>query len=170
MGLLDALKGLLPKSEPFPWDPQSIRPPQFTLRLPEGWHFTEADWRSAKAAGPAGQSVDFIYTAHVKGVPASVEELQRAQPKYLEMQGMLVKHDAGLKAAPSSSVLPNGVLWTEASEVKGAEQRFVVYLMRLQPAKMMQLCVRTSIPVSSGALGAERLETLRGVLRGVEWN
>jgi hypothetical protein len=170
VGLLDALRGLLPKGEPFPWDPQSIRHPQFTLQLPEGWRFTEADWARAKVAGPAGQSVDFHYTPQAKGVPTTAEELQRAQPKYLELQGMLVKHDAGLKATPSSSVLPGGVLWTEASEVKGTEQRFVVYLMRLQPARMMQLCLRTSIPVSSGALGAERLETLRGVLRAVVWN
>ena len=164
MGLLDALKGLIPKGEPFPWDPQSIRHPLFTLRLPENWRFTRADWGRATATGPAGQTVEFYYSGRAQPVTA------KDMPKMLELQGMLVKHDAGFKSAPTQSTLTNGVLWTEASELKGTEQQFVVYVLKLREEGTMQICLRTSVPVSSGALGAERLETLRGVLRSVEWS
>ena len=170
MGFLDALKKLVPKTEPVPWDARCLRHPAFTLRLPEGWRFTQADWDRATVRGPADQAVELYYSGQQEDMPTTPEAIERARPKYLELMRGLVKHDARLKATPTQSVLRNGVLWTEASEVKGAEQQFVVYTIHLQPARLIQLTLRTSIPVSSGALGAERLETLRGVMRGVEWN
>ena len=88
----------------------------------------------------------------------------------LDLMRGLVRHDAGFKSTPTHATLPNGLLWTEAMEVKGAERHFVMYVLKLQEARTAQICLRTSVPVSSGALGAERLETLRGVLRAVEWN
>ena len=175
MGILDALKKLLPKEEPLPWDAQAIRHVLFTLRLPEGWRFTHADWGRATAAGPADQAVQFYYSAKSEGAPATPDKIERARPKMLELLGMLVKHDARFKATPTQAMLPDGVLWTEASEVQGAAQQFVIYIANLQPeapqraARIVQLTLRTSVPVSSGSLGAQRLETLRGVMRGVEW-
>lgn len=176
MGFLDALKKLVPKSEPMPWDAQSVRHALFTLRLPEGWRFTRADWDRAAATGPANQSVEFYFAPQgVKPKPAP-EEIEGARPKVLELMKMLVKHDARLDATPVQTVLPNGLLWTEASEVRGTEQRFVAYVMNLRPGATEHpgmcpmICLRTSVQVTSGALGAERLETLRGALRAVEWN
>jgi hypothetical protein len=154
-----------PASGPMPWDARSIRHGRFTLRLPEGWQFTQADWGRAAAVGPANQALQFSYP--VRAQPGLTP---RDAPKLLELMGMLVKHDAGFNSAPSQMTLPNGVLWTEASEVKGADQQFVVYLLKLEEEATTQICLRTSVPVSSGALGRERLETLRGVLRNVEWN
>lgn len=163
MGLLDALKGLLPKGEAFPWDPESVRHPKFTLRLPEGWRFTRADWGRATAAGPAGQAAELYYSTRGSNAAATPE-------KMLELMRGLVRHDARFKTSPTQSILPNGVLWTEASETQGANQHFVVYLARLLPALMIQVCLRTAVPATSGALGAERLEMLRGALRSVEWH
>jgi hypothetical protein len=165
MSFLDALKKLVPKGEPIPWDAQSIRHQQFSLRLPDGWRFTKADWGRAAAVGPADQAIEFFYSAQAQPGLTSQET-----PKLLELMRMLVRHDAGFGSTPTQATLPNGVLWTEASEVKGAVQQFVVYVLRLQEARTMQICLRTSVPVSSGGLGAERLETLRGVMRAVEWN
>jgi hypothetical protein len=170
MGFLDKLKEkLLPKEVPFPWDAQSVRHERFTMRLPEGWRFTRADWARAAAVGPGNQAVQFYYSVRTKNAPETPQDIERARPKMLELLGMLVKHDAQLNATPTQSVLPSGVLWTEASEVKGDQQEFVVYTTHLQPARVIQLSLRTSVPVSSGSMGAERLETLRGVLRSVEW-
>jgi hypothetical protein len=164
MGLLDALKKLAPKSEPMPWDVQTIRHRQFSLRLPEGWRFTKADWGRAAAIGPADQAVELFYS-----VRAQQELKPQDTPKLLELMRMLVRHDAGLGSTPTQVTLPNGTFWTEASEVKGTDQQFVIYLLKLQETRSTQICLRTSIPVSSGALGAERLDTLRGVMRAVEW-
>jgi len=176
MGFLDVLKKLVPKSEPMPWDAQSVRHELFTLRLPEGWRFTQADWMRAEAAGPANQAATFYYSARSELAPETPQDIEKARPKLLELLGMLVKHDARFKAMPTQTVLPNGMLWTEASEVQGAAQQFVVYTLNPQPqragrpALVVQVSLRTSVPVSSGALGAERLETLRSVVRNVEWN
>jgi len=177
MGFLGKLKEkLLPKEEPFPWDAQSLRHRIFTLRLPEGWRFSKADWRSAVAAGPAGQAIELYYTVTEPDARYTAEQAESIRPKVLEMMRGLVRYDAQLKATPTQSVLPNGVLWTEASETKGTEQRFVFYLTNLvlrEPEyreRSATICLRTSLPVASGALGSERLETLRGVLRSVEWN
>jgi len=138
MGFLDALKKLVPKSEPMPWDAQSIRHPLFTLRLPEGWRFMQADWGRAAAVGPGGQALDLHYSAQTENTPETQQEIEGAQPKMLELMRMLVKHDAPRTAE--------------------------------HPARTAQLCLRTSVPVTSGALGAERLEALRGMLRSAEWN
>lgn len=164
MGFLDALKKLVPKSEPMPWDAQTIRHQQFSLRLPEGWRFTQADWGRAAAIGPANQAVELYYSARAQPGLTSQDV-----PKLLDLMRMLVRHDAGFNSTPTQATLPNGALWTEASEVKGAEQRFVVYVLKPQEARTMQVCLRTSVPLSSGGLGAERLETLRGVMRAIEW-
>jgi len=175
MGFLDALKKLLPKEEPLPWDAQSVCLPFLTVRLPAGWRFTQATWRSARALGPGEQPVEFYFTADTENRPMTPRDAESARPEILRLMGGLVKHDAGLNATPAQSVLPNGVLWTEANEVKGAERWFVVYLANLQPRaaefkmRMAQICMRTRVPVSVGALGDERLETLRGVMRSVEW-
>src|SRR6185503_1262181 len=67
MGFLDVLKKLVPKSEPMPWDPQSVRHGLFTLRLPEGWRFSGADWSGGEAIGPAGQMVRFYFSARSAG-------------------------------------------------------------------------------------------------------
>lgn len=176
MGFLDVLKKLAPKSEPMPWDARSVRHELFTLRLPEGWRFTQADWGRATAVGPANQAVTFYYSARSEQAPGTPQEIEKARPNMLKLLGMLVKHDAGFKSTPQQSVLPSGMLWTEAEEVQGADRQVVIYTATLQPratqraARIVQLSIRTSMPVSSGALGAERLETLRGVLRAVEWN
>lgn len=173
MGLLDVLKKLVPKSEPL--DPHVLRHELFTLRLPDGWRFTRDDGRTVAAVGPANQAATFYFNWGAEGVPATAQEIERARPKMLELLGMLVKADARFKATPVKNVLPSGVLWIEASEVQGAEQQFVIYMANPQPRKpqrpamLIQISLRTSVPVSSGALGAERLETLRGVLRNVEW-
>ena len=173
MGLLDVLKRLAPKSEPL--DPQVLRHELFTLRLPVGWRFTRDDGRTASAVGPANQAVTFYFNWGAEGVPTTAQEIERRRPELLESLGMLVQADARFKATPVKKVLPNGVLWIEASEVLGADQQFVIYTGNPQPerpqrrAVLIQISLRTSVPVSSGALGAERLETLRGVLRGVEW-
>ena len=165
MGFLDALKKLVPKSEPMPWDLQTIRHPQFSLRLPEGWRFTSADWGRAAAIGPANQQIELFYSVRMQPQLTAQDA-----PKLLDLMRMLVRHDAGLNSTPTQSTLPNGVLWTEASEVKGTEQQFVVYVLKLQEPRTAQICLRTSVPVASGGLGAERLETLRGVMRAVDWN
>jgi hypothetical protein len=165
MGLFDVFKKLVPRSEPLPWDPQEIRHPEFKLRLPEGWRFTAADYREAQASGPADQKAEFhfAFQAQPNLTPESGPELQR-------LMGMLVKHDAQLNAKPIQSTLPGGVLWTEASEAKGTEQHFVVYVMKLRDRSTAQICLRTIYPVSGSGFVAERLEALRGALRAVEWN
>lgn len=165
MGFLDALKKLVPKSEPMPWDVQTIRHQQFSLRLPEGWRFTRADSGRAAAIGPADQAVELFYSVRTQPGLTSQDA-----PKLLDLMRMLVRHDARFNSTPTQATLPNGVLWTEASEVKGTEQQFVVYVLKLQETRTTQICLRTSVQVSSGRLGAERLETLRGVMRAVEWN
>ena len=164
MGFLDALKRLVPKSEPMPWDARTIRHQQFTLRLPDGWRFTRADWSRAAAIGPADQAVELSYL-----VRKQPDLKSQDAPKLLDLMRMLVRHDAGINSTPTQATLPNGVLWTEASEVKGSEQQFVVYVLKLQQPQVTHICLRPSCPVSSGGLGAERLETLRGVMRAVEW-
>ena len=128
MGLLDALKSLVPKGEPFPWDPQSVRHPAFSLRLPESWRFTKADWGRATAVGPAEQLVELYYSVRADDAPQTEQEVERARPKMLELMKMLVKHDARLNSTPLQNVLPGGVLWTEASEVANGKQQFVAYL------------------------------------------
>jgi hypothetical protein len=174
MGFLDVLKKLVPKSEPL--DPHTLRHELFTLRLPEGWRFTADHGRSATAMGPANQAVTFYFNWGAEGIPTTAQEIERRRPEMLKLLGTLVKADARFKATPVQNVLANGVLWIEASEVQGADQQFVVYTANPQPerpqrpAMLIQISLRTSVPVSSGALGAERLETLRGVLRKVEWN
>lgn len=165
MGFLDALKKLVPTAEPMPWDAQTIRHRQFTLRLPAGWRFTRADWARAAAIGPADQPIELFFA--VRPQPGLTSQ---DAPKLLDLMRMLVRHDAKLSGTPTQATLPNGVLWTEASEVKGTEQRFVAYVLKLQEYGTVQICLRASVPLSSGAIGAERLETLRGVLRAVEWN
>lgn len=166
MGLFDALKKLLlPKSEPLPWDPQEIRHPAFKLRLPEGWRFTMADYRDAQASGPADQKVEFGFAFHEQPhlTPEAVTEL-------FELGDLLVERDAGLRAKPIHATLPNGVSWTEASEAKGAEQHFVVYVMKLRGKYVSQIRLRTIYPVSGSGFVSERLEALRGALRALEWN
>jgi hypothetical protein len=165
MAFLDSLKKLLPKHEPMPWDAQTIGHPHFRLRLPEGWRFTRADWDRAAAVGPADHGVELFYSVRQQR-KLTPEEM----PKVLELMRMLVRHDARLKTAPTQATLPNGVLWTEASEVKGVEQQFVVYVLNIQETRATQICLRTSVPVASGNLGAERLETLRGALRAVQYS
>ena len=164
MGFLDALKKLVPASAPMPWDERTIRHPRFSLRLPEGWRFTGADWRRATAVGPADHSAELYYQA--QGQPGLTS---KDVPKLLELARGLVRHDAGFKSTPAQSALPNGVLWTEASEVKGSEQGVVVYALKMDGAGIAQICLRTTVPVSSGKLGAERLEALRAMLREVDW-
>jgi hypothetical protein len=165
MGLFDVFKKLIPKSEPVPWDPQEIRHSDFKLRLPEGWRFTKADWLEAEASGPADQKAEFRFSFQEQ--PNLTPE---SGPKLLKLMGMLVLHDAKLNAKPAQATLPNGVLWTEASEAKGAEQHFVVYVMKLREKRTAQICLRTIYPVSGSGFVAERLEALRGALRAVEWN
>jgi len=165
MGLLDAFKKLIPKSEPLPWDPQEIRHPEFTLRLPEGWRFTMADYLDAQASGPADQKVEFHFSFQEQ--PNLTLE---SGPELLRLGSMLVQHDAGLKAKPVQATLPNGVLWTEASEAKGAEQHFVVYVLKMREKRTAQIVMRTIYPVSGSGFVSERLEALRGALRAVEWN
>jgi hypothetical protein len=148
-----------------PWDVHTIRHQQFSLRLSEAWRFTRADWGRAAAIGPADQTLELFYS--VRTQPASTSQ---DVPKLLDLMRMLVRHDAGFASTPTQATLPNGVLWTEASEVKGTEQQFVVYVLKVQETRTTQICLRTSVPVSRGGLGAERLETLRGVMRAVEWN
>lgn len=165
MGLLDAFKKLIPKSEPLPWDPQEIRHPEFTLRLPEGWRFTMADFREARASGPADQKVEFRFSFQEQ--PSLTPE---SGPELLKLMGKLVLHDAQLNARPIQATLPNGLLWTEASEAKGAEQHFVVYVMKMREQRTAQIVMRTIYPVSGSGFVSERLEALRGALRAVEWN
>jgi hypothetical protein len=165
MGLLDALKKLVPKSEPMPWDVHTIRHQQFILHMPEGWRFTRADWGRAAAIGPADQAVELFYS-----VRTQPESKSQDIPKLLDLMRMLVRHDAGFSGTPTQATLPNGVLWTEASELKGKEQQFVVYVLKAQGTRSTQICLRTSVPASSGGPGAQRVEALRGVMRAVEWN
>ncbi|MGQ0509363.1 MAG: hypothetical protein ACT4P9_02010 [Betaproteobacteria bacterium] len=164
MGLFDVFKKLVPKSEPVPWDPQEIRHSDFTLRLPEGWQFTEADWLEARASGPSGQVVEFRFAFQAQ--PNLTPE---SGPKLLKLMRLLVQHDAGLNAEPKQATLPNGVLWTEASEAKGAEHHFVVYVLKLREKRTAQIFLRTIYPASGGGFVAERLEALRGALRAVQW-
>jgi hypothetical protein len=165
MGLFDAFKKLIPKSEPLPWDPREIRHPEFKLRLPEGWRFTMADFREAQASGPSEQKVEFHFS-----FLAQPNLTPESGPELLKLMAKLVLHDAQLKAKPTQATLPNGVLWTEASEAKGAEQHFVVYVIKMGDKRTAQVRLRTIYPVSGSGFVAERLEALRGALRAVEWN
>lgn len=176
MGFRDVLKKLFPEREPLQWDAHSVRHPLgIALRLPEGWQFTAFDEVTADASGPGNQAVKFYIRAQFLSMMPSPEEIESFRPKALELMKGLVKHDSQLNATPVQKVLPSGVLWTEASEVKGAEQHFVAYAVNLQPrdakyeGKCPMICLRTSVPAGSGALGAERLEKLREVLRTAEW-
>lgn len=165
MGLFDAFKKLIPRGEPLPWDPQEIRHPEFTLRLPEGWHFTKADFLDAQASGPADQKVEFYFSFQEQ--PQLTPE---SGPKLLKLGEQLILHAAKLNAKPIQATLPNGVLWTEASEAKGAEQHFVVYVMKMREKQTAQIVLRTIYPVSGSGFVSERLEALRGALRSVKWN
>jgi len=164
MSFLDGLKKLLPQGEPLPWDAQTIRHADFTLRLPDGWRFTRADWGGAAAAGPADQALQLFFAARRQPRLTSED-----MPQLLDLMRMLVRYDAKFKSTPTQATLPNGVLWTEASEVKGTVQQFVVYVLKPYETRSRQVCLRTSVPVSSGGFGAERLETLRGMMRAIEW-
>lgn len=161
MYLFDVFKKLVPKSEPLPRDPQEIRHPEFKLRLPEGWGFTMADFLVAQASGPADQKAEFHFAFQAQ--PNLTPE---SGPEPLKLMGKLVLHDAKLNAKPTQATLPDGVLWTEASEATGAEQRFVVCVMKLRDKRTAPICLRTIYPVSGRGFVAERLEALRAV----EWN
>src|SRR5258708_4389032 len=113
MGFLDVLKKLIPQSAPMPLDPQSVRMPNFTLRAPDGWRFTEASWMRASLAGPANLTALVAYSISTEREQFSSQEAKDAQPKMLQLIRGLLKHDAGCNGAPVQAVLPDGTLWTE---------------------------------------------------------
>ena len=176
MGIADFLKKLFPpgKNPLLALEPQCLRHVFLTLRLPQGWQFTgHNDSRMFKATGPGGAAAELsIAPAFNQRVEAKNAEQNRAQ-------FVKVMRDHVFKGRkPSEEVLSTGVLWMEAKDVQGGNERLEVVLFHPQsrsPERLGQptrLQITCTLPQGSAdaAFRAERFEALRAALRAVEWN
>lgn len=174
MGVVDFLKKIFPpgKNPLLAMEPQCVRYQWLTLRLPADWRFTQADGRSCKASGPGGCSAEFFI------VPAfnryvDVQKVERNRAHFAKiMRNYIFKSRVAVE-----TILPTGLLWMEASDIQGQEERLQIALFNpqsrnpefLQPTSLQVTC--TMRRASAGAaFSAERFEQLRGALRSIEWN
>lgn len=172
MGVVDLLKKIFPpgKNPLLAMEPQCVRYQWFTLRLPAGWRFTEADGRSFKASGPGGCLVDFFLAGLKGGIKAS--DFEKNREGLIQLLGKYILEEK----SGGETVLPTGVIWMEAADTRGKDKRLRIALLNPKPRNIEWippiLQVTCTMPAASAgdAFGAERFEALREALRGAEWN
>jgi hypothetical protein len=179
MGLSDFLKKLFPPGESplLSMEPQCVRYQWLTLRLPAGWRFTQADGRSFTASGPRGYSVGFFFANVIKGAHERGQRLraQEFENERKNLVQLMSKHFLEGKSS-GEAILPNGVVWMEATDAQGQGKRLRIALLNPRPRTeewippMLQVTCTIPSGSSSVGLAADRFEALRAALRSIEWN
>jgi len=176
MGLLDFLKKLSPPAPPvnnptLAMEPQCVRHRWFTLRLPLGWRFTEADGFRATASGPGGCSADFFLAIINKEKALEPEEFEQNRKVFVQLMG--AGHLDGKTGG--ETMLPTGVAWMETIDTYRQKRRLRIALLNtrprnreLSPAILQVTCTIPEAAADDG-FGAERFEVLRTALRSIEW-
>lgn len=177
MGVLDFLKKLFPPGDGNPllaMEPQCVRYKYLTLRLPTGWRFTNADGRSFTASGPGGCAVEF-FLAGINAPGGGGVKAEEFENKRKDIVRLMGKYFLESKSA-GETILPTGVLWMEATDIQGPNQRLRIALLNPRPRNqewvppMLQVtCTMPGVSAGEG-FGAERFEALRSALRSAEWN
>lgn len=175
MGVLDFLKKLFPQGESplLAMEPQSVRYKYLTLRLPTGWRFTHADGRSFTASGPGSCSAEFFFAVITE--PYRLLKAHEFEEKRKDIVRLMGKYFLEGKAA-GETTLPTGVLWMEATDIQGQNQRLRIALLNPRPRNqewlppMLQVTCTMPGASAGGSLGGERFEALRTALRNAEWN
>ena len=175
MGLSAFLKKLFPPGEnPLrSMEPQCIQYRWVTVRLPLGWQFTKAEGLSFTASGPGPCEATFFLAAVNSGRrPFMAADFEKERKKLITLMGTYALEG---KAGPET-VLPNGVVWMEATDTHKGSPRLRVALVNPRPRNedrippMLQVTCTMPAGSTAGGLTAERFEALRAALRSAEWN
>jgi len=173
MGLLDILKKLSPPAgnPTLAMEPQCVRHKWFTLRLPLGWRFTQADGFNATASGPGGCSVDFFLAIINKAKGLEPDGFEQNRKVFVQLMG--AGHLDG--KTEGETILPTGVAWMETVDTYRQKRRLRIALLdtrprnqELSPAILQVTCAIPEATADDG-FGAERFEVLRTALRSIEW-
>ena len=164
MGLLDALKKLIPENKPpFTVEPQCLTDAVVTIRAPAGWQISHVDNYNFRVSGPGGCTAELFITRTNQVLDRTQVEKNRVALSKL-VRGYILKGKA------EETLLPGGVLWFESTE--GEMLHIVAF--NLQPRSPE---IRTSPGVDlkcklpeNEPFRAERCEALRGMLRSAEWH
>lgn len=170
MGIFDFLKNSGASREPLlALEPQCVRYEWFTMSLPAGWQFTQADSRSFAASGPGGFLAEVKF-AHPRGFTMSSFDKHREAILQI-MRGFLQSRSGKEKK------LMTGVMWMEAIEVQGKAQRLRIALFNSRPRNLEDLpppllMVTCTLPGTSAgaAFDVERTEIFSEALQSVKWN
>lgn len=169
MGILDALKKLIPKGEPPPvMEPQCVRHRFLTVRLPTGWQFTQADERVFAASGPGGCLVQFLLAAINMRGGAKASEFEEHRKDIVR----LVRDYFLESKSAEETIMPTGVMWMEATDVHAKDRRLRIVLLNTRPRNHDWLppMLQVTCTMPGGSTTDKRFEELRAALRSVEWN
>jgi hypothetical protein len=170
MGFLDFLKDLFPPGEnPLRgMEPQCIHYKWVTLRLPAGWRFAQADGRSFKVIGPGDCSVDCLFS----GLLHDDHNIRARDFEKKYKKGIVQSTSKYFLESKSvrDEILPTGVLWLEATDLKGQTQQLRIALLNPRPQNMEWLPPVLLVTCMMPGTPNERFEVLRNALRSAEWN
>lgn len=171
MGIFDSLKkALAPEEPPFRgMEPQCVRYGWFTMDLPAGWQFTQADNRRFAVSGPGSCYVEVEFM-HPRGFSMS------AFDKHRETMLQIMRRSVQSPSAKEKHLM-TGVMWVEATDVQENAQRQRIALFNSRPRNPEDhpppvLTVTCTLPGTSAgaAFDAERTEPFCEALRSIKWN
>jgi hypothetical protein len=163
MGIFDFLKksGASGAEPFFAMEPRCVRYAWFTMNLPVGWQFTQADSRRFAVSGPGACSarIEFL---HPRGFKMS--EFDKHREVIVQIMRGSLQNPAGIEKK-----LMTGVLWFEATGIQQGAQQLRIALFNSRARNLEEVPPPVLVVTCASPEGAERTEAFCEALRSIEW-